>query len=86
MKRGSSNLDYAAAVTAAELLQSGASLERKRRICCRDHAAQSEPGEERHQFSSTALRAICVIHCSVGCLVMPAMVTRRVSRCRKNRT
>jgi hypothetical protein len=37
-------------------------------------------------MSSTALRAICVIHCSVGCLVIPAMVTRRVSRCKKNRT
>src|SRR5258707_14568503 len=36
--------------------------------------------------SSTALRAICVIHSSVGCRVMPAKLTRRVSRCRKNRT
>jgi hypothetical protein len=36
--------------------------------------------------SSTALRAICSIHSFVRCNVIPAKVTRRVSRCRKNRT
>jgi hypothetical protein len=43
-------------------------------------------GRKTPSMSSTALRAICVIHCSVGCLVIPAMLTRRVSRCKKNRT
>src|SRR6516165_7011995 len=36
--------------------------------------------------SSTALRAIWVIHSWVGWRVMPAKLTRRVSRCRKNKT
>jgi hypothetical protein len=36
------NWDYAPAARAAGLRRNGALLEKNRRICCRDHAAQTE--------------------------------------------
>lgn len=43
-------------------------------------------GSRAPSVGSTARRAICAIQSSAGCWVVPASVTRRVSKCSKNRT
>ena len=79
VRRMRSDSENSPAAAMVRLLRREALTEIGHKTSCRDRAADTAASEVRRCRSRFRLRATCCIHSSVGCWVMPASVTRRVS-------